>query len=194
MSEYSIFKPKTSRGIFTDYPELRRVDAFSKLNDEEMLFVWYYACESSPYYETESDRERVSKSLSNSFKKVSEKDKEDMMGGKFSSKMASAISEMKKYKVGPRARANKIIEKGFKNMETILNIDAGDASMFLNKDDEVDFAKKRAYVDTLAKATDLMPKLIEQLEGRYSLHEDKDENSTFEGSSFIDSYHENSGT
>lgn len=197
MAEYSIFKPKSSRGIFTDYPELRKM-GFSKLNNEEMLFVWYYACESSPFVNIDSDRNRVQRAIDESYHKkgdirgISKVQESEMLGGKFTSKISAAITEMKKFKVGPRARANMIIEKGFKNMETILDIDASDASMFLNKDDEVDFSKKKAYIDSLAKASDLMPKLIDQLEGRFSLTDDKgDGDTTFDGESLLDTFHEN---
>jgi len=194
MSDYSIFKPKSKKGIFVDYPDLRKIQSFSGLKDYEMLFVWYYACESSPLYSIENEAIRVRKSLEHSYlvgNKISKDDTERMVSGDFTPKITAAVADMQKYRVGPRIRAKMVIEKGFENMETILNIDAGDSKMFLNKDNEVDFGKKKAYVDTLAKAVDLMPKLINQLEGGFHLTEEKGTDETsFEGESLMDQYHD----
>lgn len=177
-----------------DYPELRKVKSFSNLKSHEMLFVWYHSCESSPYYGIENSRERIKKCLDETLikkGKISKIDIEKYLLGKFPSKIERALEDMSRYRVGPRIRAKMIIEKGFENMESILNIDATDSKNFLNKDDEVDFGKKKAYVDTLAKATELMPKLINQLEGSFSLKEDLgNDEISFEGESLIDSYHE----
>lgn len=195
--EYSIFKPKSSRSIFFDYPELRKVEAFRTLNPDDMLFVWFYACEVSPYFDIEKDRERVERCIEASYlrkgkKNITEKEAENLKNGKFTEKLQAAISEMFKFKVGPRVLGLKMLEKGFDNLQKILDIDASDKSQFLNKDDEVDFSKKKAYVDTLKNATDLTPKLIEQLEGK--LHLSKEEKgkagATFEGNNLLDEMHE----
>lgn len=195
--KYSVFMPKSSRSIFVDYPELRKIKAFSSLNNDEMLFVWYYACESSPFFKIASDRDRVRKALENSFLKsgrsrISVSDEEQFLAGKFSAKITTAIEEMHRFKVGPRVRAMMMIEKGMTNLESILMIDASNAAHFMNKDGEVDFSKKKAYVDTLAKAQDIMPNMIKQLEGRYNVSEDKKgDDSDFDGESVIDNYHDN---
>jgi len=196
MSEYSIFKPTNSRSIFIDYPELRKIEAFRLLKDYEMLFVWYYGCESSPFYSLKDERDRVSKCLERSYKsdskkRISQKEEDEMLLGVFTPKIQRAIDEMLKFRVSSRIRSMMIIEKGFKNMESILDIDASDSSYFLDKDDEVDFAKKKAYVETLAKSVDLMPKLVSLLEGKFGLtKEDGGDDAAFEGESLIDNYHE----
>ena len=194
--EYSIFKPKSKKGIFNDYPELRSFEAFRTLDNNSMLFVWYFACESSPFHETEDDRERVKLSIKESYykkgiKALSDKDAEKMKSGMFSSKITVAIDEMKKFKVGPRVQALMMVQKGFDNLSKIIDVDVSDSSMFIDKDGEIDFAKKKSYVDSVGKAIDLIPKMINQIEGRFGLTEDKaNGQTTFEGESFMDSYHE----
>jgi hypothetical protein len=198
VSEYSIFKPKSARGIKLDYPELKQYAVFNALNNDQMLFVWYYACESSPFFKMARDRDRVQEALNHSLLRASNSslnktEKEEFLSGNFPAKITSAIEEMQRFKVGPRIRAKQMIEKGFENIEKILNVDASESSQFLNKDGEIDFAKKKSFVDTLAKAMDIMPGLIKQLEGNFSLKEDKkeeDAESAFEGRSLIDEFHE----
>lgn len=194
--EYSVFKPTSKRGIFNDYPELRHFEAFQQIEANPMLFVWYFACESSPYFKITDDRERAKLSIEESFikkgkKKISDKDIQKMIAGEFSTKMTVAIEEMKRFKVGPRVRALMMVEKGFSNLSEIIDVDIKDKKIF-ESDGEIDFAKYKSYVDTVAKAVDLIPKMINQLEGRFSLKEDKVKGqSTFEGGSFMDDYHEN---
>jgi hypothetical protein len=196
MSEYSIFKPKSKRGLFLDYPELRKVPAFTNLSPDEMLFVWYYACESSPFVDLTTERTRIEESLNISMlrggKKMSKDQKDRLLEGEFSAKVTTAIDHMQKYRVGPRIRAKMMVEKGFENLEKILNIDASNNSLFLNKEGEVDFAKKKSYVDTMAKATDILPKVIEQLEGGFNIKKDKaGEDEAFKGQKLIEDYHDN---
>jgi hypothetical protein len=195
MSEYSIFKPKSARGIFYDYPELRKNKAFKALTNYEMLFVWYFACESSPHYRISSERDRVIKCIEDAFKNkgknVSKEEFDKMLEGEFRPKIAAAIDEMLKFRVGPRVRAKKLTEKTFDNLEKILDIDASDEKHFHNKDGEVDFSKKKAFVDTAAKAQELMPKLISNLEGNFQVSEEKGKDEEVFGAGFADQFHEN---
>ena len=197
MSEYSIFKPKSNRGIFSDYPELRKYPEFSGIKADQMLFVWYYACEASPFYDIENNRERIEKSIEAAFMKdgrklISDDKKEDLLDGKFPAKLSVAIDAMRKFRIGPRVRAKILTEKIFNNIESILSIDASKKENFLNKDGEVDFSKKKAYMDAASKASEMMPKLINQLENNFSVSEEKGASTaTFEGESLIDDYHEN---
>ena len=50
VKRYSMFYPKNTRSFKSDYPELFKNPIYSKLSNNEMLFVWYYACEASPFY------------------------------------------------------------------------------------------------------------------------------------------------
>jgi len=72
ISEYSIFRPDSKRRIQQDYPEISLRPVFQKLSPDEMIFVWYYACEASPYFDIDSDRERTEKSLKAAFSRPGE--------------------------------------------------------------------------------------------------------------------------
>lgn len=200
MSEYSVFKPKSTRGLFVDYPELKKFSKLENLRPDDILFVWFYACEASPVNSKKketSQRDRVKESLDLSYYKsdintISKIDADNMLDGRFSPKIAGAIEQMEKFRVGPRVRARMLTEKMLTNVETILDIDASDTAQFQNKDKEVDFAKKKAYVDTVEKGLKIIPKLISSLEGGYDLSEEKEEEELLtEGESMIDNWHDN---
>lgn len=195
-SQYSIFKPKSTRGLFVDYPELRTHEEFSKLTNDEMLFVWYYACEASPLYKISNDRKRVEEAIDNSFlkngkKKISDREANDYKAGKFPAKISAAIKKMVAFKVGPRVRAKMLIEQSMNHIEEILNVDLSDKTQFLNKDGEVDWSKKKAFVDTIAKSNEIFPTLVKQLEGGFAISEEKKGGSAMlDGESLMDDYHE----
>ena len=194
-SEYSVFKPKSKRGIFIDYPELRHFEAFKTLENNPMLFVWYFACESSPYAKIIDERKRVELAVKKAdykrgTKVIADHEIEKMKAGTFSTKMTVAIEEMKRFKVGVRIQALMMVQKGFDNLSRIIDVDINDKKIFENEEGEVDFSKYKSYVDTVGKAVELVPKMINQLEGRFGLKEDK-VGGTFEGESFMDTFHEN---
>jgi hypothetical protein len=121
------------------------------------------------------------------------KDKESYLNGKFPDRMQSAIDVMSKFRIGPRIRAKMAAEKGFENLEKIINIDADDLTNFHNKDGDVDFAKKKNYVDIVKASVGLFPELISQIEDGFGVTSKKatekiDEG--FDGESFMDSFHE----
>lgn len=193
VNDYSIFRPDSARRIMLDYKEIAENQTFRLLKPEDLIFVWYYACEASPYYDIKSDRERVEKCIDAAYKRkgggylINKQTVNNLLDGKFPLKIQDAISEMLKFRVGPRVRALQILEKGFSKIEAILDVDANDDQQFLNKDGSVDFSKKKAYVDTFRAAMDSMPKLIEQMEQRFSVVEVKDNDSIeHEGKGFID--------
>ena len=195
--QYSIFRPKSARGIFMDYPKLRHYEAFKGLSNYDMLFVWYYACESSPLFKIKDNRKRIEQCLAVSYlkdgqNKLSKKDKDRYLAADFPAKVENGIKQMQKFKVGPRVQALMMTQKSFDNLYKILDIDASNDAHFKNKDDEVDFSKKKAFVDTIAKAQSVLPSIVNQLEGSFDLSDDQSsEDSLFEGESMIDTYHEN---
>lgn len=199
LSEFSIFNPKSSRVLYEDYPELRQYKQFKGLNTHDLLFVWFYSCEASPLYRIMDKRKRCEEAMKKSYlinpsrPKIEIKEKDAFLAGKFTTRIQGAIDVMLKFRVGPRVRAKMITEKAFSNIEKILDIDANNPANFYNKDGEVDYAKKKAYVDTAAKAIELLPTLIEQLEGSFGVLGKKEAEQVdegFDGESFMDSFHE----
>ena len=41
-TKYSLFSPKSKRGLSIDYKELYKIESFKRLGKEEQLFVWYF--------------------------------------------------------------------------------------------------------------------------------------------------------
>lgn len=196
VSEFSIFKPKSTRALYDDYPELKIYPELKSLSRFELLFVWYYACEASPLFKITSNRDRADESMkltffSNKQKRLSEEDKERYLNGKFPEKIKASIEVMSRFRIGPRVRAKMILEKGFDNLEKILDIDASDQTNFINAQGEVDQSKKKSYVDTLDKAVSLLPNLINTLESGFGVNqktkEGKDDDTE---ESFMDAFHE----
>lgn len=191
MSEYSVFKPRSSRSMFVDYPELRKFRAFDGLREDDILFVWFFACESSPLNTAKKDlthQEKVEKAVKLSYNrregmsKITKIEVGNMIDERFPPKISAAIEQMEKFRVGPRIRAKQMTENAFNNLEKILNIDVSE---------EEDMTKQKAYVDIVEKGLKIMPKIVESIEGGYRLTEEKeDEELSIEGISPIDSYHD----
>jgi hypothetical protein len=199
ISEYSIFNPKSARVLYEDYPELREYKQFKGLAIHELLFVWFYACQASPLYPIMDKRKRCEEAMKKSYltnpsrPKIDGRDKESFLAGKFTTRIQAAIEVMSKFRIGPRVRAKMVAEKTFNNYAKIVDVDASDDSKFLNKDGEVDYAKKKSFVDLSAKVIELLPTLIEQLEGTFGVGHKKETESLdegFDGESFMDSFHE----
>jgi hypothetical protein len=197
ISDLSLFRPKSARALFEDYPELANYPECKEVTSVQLLFAWYYACESSPIYKMRHPGQRAEEAIKLTFdsikgaKKLSHEQRVNYKNARFDEKMAAAIKVMGRFRLNPRIRAKMMTEKVFDNFEKVLSIDAGDNSNFMNKDGDVDYAKKKAYVDMASKAIDMLPTLIERLESSYSVSKttagnDEDES----GNSFADLFHD----
>jgi hypothetical protein len=194
VSDFSICMPKSTNAIFTDYPDLKAVPEFRSLSNVDMLYVWYFACEASPFYRIRSDEKRTQLSLEQSYFKFAkdEFDKKkiaNMKSGYMGEKIEEAVLRMRKFRIGPRVRAAMITEKILDNFEHILKIDASDKTNFMNKDGELDYSKYKAYIDSASKALNDLPELIAKMETGFNVVRKKKEGEESEGS-FLDDYHE----
>ena len=98
---------------------------------------------------------------------------------------------MRKYKVGPRIKALKALEKSFDNLLDQISKTPNEKD-FMDKDNAINYSQKKAYVDMIAQGSKTLPSMINQIEGQFYVSEDKDTESSFDGESFIDDYHDNS--
>lgn len=59
--EKVLFAPKNSSQLKVQYPELAEISEFQELNEYEMLFVWGYACDTSPFLDAKvvPEKERL---------------------------------------------------------------------------------------------------------------------------------------
>ncbi len=188
----SMFTPKSNQSLRSDYPELNKNKAFIGLNKNEMFFCWYFACKSSPLIREEDPRKRAEAAIYFSYPK----DKRDQIArayssGNFPEKLKIAIDEMRKYEPGPRIRAKMMVEKIMQNYEKIISIEIDGNTEFKNKDGEVDWAKKKSYIDTCSVVAKNLSLLISQSEGSFGITEEKDGESynEYDDGSLIEEFH-----
>jgi len=185
----SMFYPKTKSGILSDYPELRKIDVFQRLSPVEILFVWYFACKSSPFMHEDDAEERMKLAINESFGKKAPEVMGAFVAGRYSEKIRSAILEMQKFEIGPRIRAKLMIEKIMKNYEELIDIDVD--TEFKDKDQEEDWTKKKAYIDSCAKISSVIPMLITQSEGSFGLTEkEAGKEVTINSDDLIEKFHQ----
>jgi hypothetical protein len=65
--DYVIFAPRGERDLRREYPELYDYPELTKLNPSELLFVWWYSCQSSPIYDLPEEK-RFPIAIDRSFK------------------------------------------------------------------------------------------------------------------------------
>ena len=167
IKNFSMFYPRTKNGLLYDYPELRKIESFEKLNRTEMLFVWFYACKASPFSYEEDEKVKIEEALKASYGRSYRGVFSKYVVGDFPEKTRAAIADMRKFEVGPRVKAKMMVEKIMQNYEEIIDVDV--RAEFINKDGDVDWTKKKAYVDACATIATKLPMLIGQAEGSFGI-------------------------
>jgi len=168
--QFLIFFPNSKRQLSLDYPELYENEDFRKLNRNEQLFVWYYACKASPYHDLDDIDERLNLCIFASFgSKIDKNIKAKYMAEKFPEKIQKGLDFMSKFEPSLRIRAKILTDKMLINIEKLIDVDVDDADEFKNKDGEMDWSKKKAYIDSCEKATKMLPELIRQAEESYGV-------------------------
>jgi hypothetical protein len=147
------------------YPELNEVSEFKPLSSSEMLFVYYFACESSPYIRMDI-KNRLLKSLEHIKKDVSGSQIADYSKGEFPDKIKAAVDRMARYDVSARMKAREITEMVFKNVQELVDVD-----LTLLKDID----EKKRYIDMAASTVKLLPSIVSQLENGYGIRYVEDE-------------------
>lgn len=187
--KYSIFFPKSKRGLTADYPEFKKIKEFRNVNRTELLFVWYYACEGSPFIGIHDEKKRITEAMTEAFGKPDIKTQESYLVGKFPEKVKIAIGKMKSFKVGPRVMAMKMMENTLNNWRDITDIDASDDSYFTGKDG-VDWTKKKAFIEAGATISKNIGSVLNQVEGSYAVSEKEQEQELEDFDKLIEDYHD----
>lgn len=177
MSKYSLFYPKSKREIVYDYPELLKYEEFKKLDGSEIVFVWYHSCKASPFYHMDDEEGRINDCLKRAFPNEGEREahKNRFFGG-FEEKIRDACYRMESFEPAARMRMKKMTEKMFENVEDVLKIDKENVNEeFMDKDGNVDWQKKKAYLDSVAKANETFPRMLKNLENQFGIVEDEED-------------------
>jgi hypothetical protein len=180
-----LFKPQAGK-LRQIYPELKANKKFEDIPNDEFLFVWYYACLSSPIDPELPDLLRAKTAAAEAIKDTEKKRKFAAM--EFPEKIKEAIEEMKKYNPDVRMVAKRIIQTTFNNLEKLTNVNT---DSFTYEDAEgkerTDWSGRKAYVDSVAKISETIPDLIKQMEHNFGVVDNTEQG----GKKAIDKFHEN---
>jgi hypothetical protein len=171
------------------YPELDRTPEFEGIHPRGLMFIWWYANQSSDLVlYTHDDYERVKEALSRSGYAPTKIEKEKILSLQFDSNFAVAIRKMASFDPGARFKAYMMIKKIYDQYQFI--IDQG-PSAFMEKvtkgegedktvTEEIDYKK---YVDISAKIAGELSGLLTKMEEGFAIvnisgEEIKDNEST----------------
>ena len=197
---WSLFAPKSSRGLRVDYPELSDYEEFKSLRVVELHFVWLVACKSSPLFNsTLKDREMIRACLRDARFKISEEDKlEKFLSGDFGEKIQTAVQVMHTFEPSVRIIAKELAIKQLADIKKMVSLkldDSGNHSSFYDKEGNVDMNKKRYYMNMVMDSGAKMGAMVERAEKGFGITQKNkkvnDKNTEASGETFTESYHDN---
>jgi len=157
------------------YPELERTAEFAELHAKALIFVWWYANQTSPLViYTHDDYERVSEALKRSGYNPSKTEKDRLLSLQFDSQMATAIQKMASFDPGARFFAYKMIKNIYDHYQKIIDMgpEAFEVTTRQGKGDDAIETKEtdyKRYVDVSAKISDELPGLLTKLEEGFAI-------------------------
>lgn len=157
-----IFIPGTE-SLKRDYPILKTYEEFKVLTDNELLFVWYYACKSSPYYgiKEKSRGEKaieILRDMKEYVSVLSEDEYNEIVDKKFKPHMADAIKRMSKFEPRKREIANSINDRILEDLQEISQI---------SLEEHTKLEDKKVILDMKITIAKNLPNIIEAAEGGY---------------------------
>lgn len=195
--DYTIFAPKSGTTLKRLYPELEENVKFRDISNEELTWVWNYACKASHLVKDEnlgnSDRAKLAADLSFiAGTEVSKDAKKRFSKLELPERIKEAVDEMKKYDPVARALAAQIIETSFLNLYNMAAVNNDDfIEVEVNdKGDEIkriNFTARKQYTETVAKISEILPELIKQRESNFGVTKKTGDKSE---KKLIDKYHD----
>lgn len=172
-----LYGPKNGKDLKTLYPELRGVSEFEKLTDGELLCVWWYSNPTSPLI-TEGnipDKMRIALAYEEAFGADGDSDRrKDYFSFNFPGRIKLAIDRMRSYNPTIRIRSKNIVEKILQNFEQMVNVNIDDFKTVDEKGNvEINWTGRNNYVTSSAKISEVLPRLIEQVEQGFGMSNDK---------------------
>lgn len=126
---YVVYAPKSARQIKRDYKELDDYEEFKALTSNELLFVWYFACQCSPIIEMVEEK-RVNIAIDRAFRaSQAEARKLEYAGLSFPDHIKAAIKRMDRFDPGGRIRALHDDLHLLKQCESVIRKDISAASL-----------------------------------------------------------------
>jgi hypothetical protein len=174
------------------YPELSRISEFAGLSGRKLVFIWWYANQTSPFLSDPALKEpnkhkRVEKALEKSGVNLSKVERDKWLKLEFDENILAAIDRMGKFDVSRRYRANSIVKRIFDNFELMTEeglkgfskIKTVEVDGEITTETNTDYSK---YIDASAKIVNTLPDLLERLEEGFGTDKNKsddDDNGEF---------------
>lgn len=158
--DYFLFYP-SKRDMKIEYPELANIPEFRELTNTELLFVWWYGNQSSPYSDSKIDeRKRVLLCLREAYgKRLSVEMIDEWMSGNIPDKISLAIKKMRTFIPSIRMQSKLMVEKIFRDYQRIISQDVSKMSV----------EDRRKHVNLCNSIHTEMPKLISSIEESYGV-------------------------
>lgn len=150
------------------YPELERTSEFADLPAQALIFVWYYANQTSDcVLDIQDDYERVKEALKRSKFNPSKTERENILRLQFDNNLAIAVKKMASFDPGIRFRSYKIVRMVFNEYEKLVR--RGSGGMPEDSDESEEGTKKNIssidrYVVTTSRIVEALPSLIAKIE------------------------------
>lgn len=186
-----LFRPEEGK-IRQVHKEIANNKKLGELTGEDLLFVWYYACKSSPINPDIEDAIRANAAASEAIKDPEKRKRYARLN--FPEKIKEAIEEMKKFNPDVRMVAKRIVQNMFHTLEKMSQTKPEDFE-YEEVDSKgkiqtkIDWAGRKQFIDSVAKTADTLPLLIDQMEQGFGLVDTK--GKEVGGEKAIDKYHNN---
>lgn len=190
---FSMFFPEGKKKLTYQYPELQDYPELKAVNDNELLFAWYYGCDSSPFVDIPNEVNKIQACIEVAFTTMDDAKRQKFINGDFSDSINQAIDIFKGLEISMRTRAKLMAEKTIQQFEKIV---MGD-EVFIDEDGNRDRKAQQEHIKTLALITKEMPFVIAQAERGFGVNlkeKDKDDNELDGHKSMMDRYFETQKT
>lgn len=157
-----IFTP-TTKDMRVEYPELLDIEEFVGMSNNDIKFCWFEGCRSSPFHGMESSK-RTMMSIKAAYGENFFEDRKAILinKGEVPDDIVMGINKMKVFQPGIRHRANVVVNKMFKNLERMVEIE--DETFLAMEQDE-----KKQYISMCKDISATLPTMISQLEIGFSV-------------------------
>lgn len=153
------------------YPELTRTAEFDNIPPKGLIFIWFYANQTSPLVlYTSDDYERAEEALKRSGFNPGKVERDRILKLQWDSAFAEAIKKMNSFDPGARYKAYCMIKNIFDHYEKLIAQGPGAFQTTEGEDDKViTYTDHKRYVDVSAKIADELPGLLTKLEEGFAI-------------------------
>lgn len=161
-----VFIPADGKDMRTEYPELRSIDAFASLSNNELIFVWLVGNRTSPLYLGDSKNRKDSIRKALDWSKLTEHFQpavlSEFINEQFPTKIQSAINKMTSFNPSVRMKAKMMTEKMLGNLSKMVDVSEEELS-------DMTLQEKSSYAGLVKTITNSLDELIVANEDAYGV-------------------------